>query len=134
MNYLETYLQTLPPLKRTRASLYLTKMQRSIDFGVTSIAEYVELRLKKENYVLKIKQVPKLAPLTRLQFFRATNEEQRRHEKAILASGLKNEYYIGLYMVVKTEYDYASFILLMKNSVTIGDSPSSVKENVLAIS
>lgn len=55
----------------------------------------------------KVTQENRIQPMSRAQFNRASNEEQRAHERKIAAAGKKDVYWIGDYSVSKTEHDYA---------------------------
>lgn len=56
-------------------------------------------------------QEDRIKPMSRAQFNRANNEEQRAHERKIKEAGKKDVYLIGDYEVTKTEYKYATSLL-----------------------
>ena len=94
--------KTLPEI---RADATLDRMVSDNGQEITRRA-WVEKQLAAGD-ALTIEQEDKIKPMTRTQFNRASNEEQRAHDKRILAAGKQPVFYIGNYAVTKTEYDYA---------------------------
>lgn len=56
-------------------------------------------------------QEDKIKPMSRSQFNRASNEEQRAHERRVKEAGKKDVYWIGDYEVTKVEHDYAEHLI-----------------------
>lgn len=56
-----------------------------------------------------------IKPMTRLQSFRANQQEQDAHEKKIKDAGKKTVYYVGDYNLGKTAYDYAQYLINSKS-------------------
>ena len=56
-------------------------------------------------------QLDRIKPLSRMQFFRASNEEQRAHDARIKAGGKKDVFYVGGFEVTKTEHDHAAALV-----------------------
>lgn len=77
--------------------------------------QWVESRIAA-GFKPSITQEDRIKPMSSLQFFRATNEEQAAHERRVKAGGKKDVYWIGDQSATKTEYDYA--VSLLKNSQT----------------
>ena len=61
-----------------------------------------------EGLPTRITQEDRIKPMSRMQFFRANNEEQRAHERKIKEAGKKDVFWIGDYEVTKIEHDYAT--------------------------
>jgi len=66
----------------------------------------------------RITQEDRIKPMSRMQYFRANNEEQRAHEKRIKEAGKKDVFWIGDYAVSKTEHDYAASLLNQQSEPT----------------
>ncbi len=92
-----------------RQSAILEKLIRCDGQTMTRRA-FVQLKIR-EGLRLTIEQQNKVAPLSRMATFRASNEEQRAHDRRILAAGKKDVFFIGGFEITKTEFDYASEIL-----------------------
>ena len=91
-----------------RAASALDKMVRDDGQAITRRA-WVEKRIAAGD-VAKVEQEDKIKPMTRQQFNRASNEEQRAHDRRIQEAGKKDAYWLGNYEVTKAEYDYAELL------------------------
>jgi hypothetical protein len=72
----------------------------------TTRREWVEAKVQ-EGLEPRVTQEDKIKPMSRTAFNRATNEEQRAHERRVKAAGKKDVHWIGDYTVTKAEHDYA---------------------------
>lgn len=81
--------------------------QTSENGEVMTRRQWVERKVS-EGLEPKITQEDKIKPMSRAQFNRATNEEQRAHDKRAREAGKKDVYWIGDYEVTKSEHDYAA--------------------------
>ena len=63
-----------------------------------------------------MEQVNRIKDKTRTQWNRMSNEEQREHERKVREGGKVPEYSLGNYIVTKTEYDYANFLIGKKSA------------------
>jgi hypothetical protein len=68
----------------------------------------------------KITQEDRIQPMSRAQFNRASNEEQRAHERKIKEAGKKDVHWIGDFSVTKTEHDYALEVMGRQAAPNIG--------------
>ena len=94
-----------------RADAVLSKEVRDSETGtVMTRAQWVERRVN-DGARPSIEMVDKIKPMSRTQFNRANNAEQRAHEAKIKAGGKVPEYSLGDYIVSKTEYDYAQKLI-----------------------
>lgn len=110
--------ETLVRLQREKApaapakSLDESRRDATLDREVSDNGERMTRRQWVERKVAeglktKVTQEDRIKPMSRMQFFRANNEEQRAHEKKIKEAGKKDVFWIGDYEVTKTEHDYA---------------------------
>ena len=82
-----------------------------------TVKEFLERKIQKEGFIPYTWEEPRIKDMSRMAFFRATNEEQRAHEKRQQEAGLKTCYGIRQpeqslsYVVSKTEHDYAVALL-----------------------
>ncbi len=100
----------------TQPSIADRRAAATLDKQVRENGEFMTRRQWVERKVASglkpvIKQEDRIKPMTRMQFFRATNEEQRAHEKRIKEAGKKDVYWLGDYEVTKTEHDLAVSLL-----------------------
>ena len=72
----------------------------------------------------------KVQPMSRKRFNRATQAEQDAHDRRIKEAGTKTVYTISYpekpeswYVITKTEYDYASYLIGKKVDVSVNDTP-----------
>ena len=94
-----------------RADAALSKEVRDSETGtVMTRAQWVERRVN-DGARPSIEMVDKIKPMSRTQFNRASNAEQRAHEAKIKAGGKVPEYSLGDYIVSKAEYDYAQKLI-----------------------
>lgn len=98
-----------PDIANIRRDATLDK-QTSENGEVMTRREWVQRKVA-EGLKPAIKQEDRIKPMSRMQFFRASNEEQRAHERRVKAAGKKDVYWIGNYEVTKTEHDYAVSLL-----------------------
>lgn len=85
-----------------------------------------------EGLATKITMEDRVAPMTRAQFNRATNEEQRAHERRVKAGGKKEVYWIGDYTVTKTEHDYANELIAAKASPAAAVAAEAIESPLAA--
>ena len=84
--------------------------QTRVDGGpIIKVHEFIE-NIAKLGAKTRCLQVPKIKPLSRMAYFRATNEQQKAHELKMKQSGTKPEYMFGAYLVNQTSYEYALFL------------------------
>lgn len=83
-------------------------LRRSVSSNgrVMTRREWVEEKLL-EGLKPSITRENKIKPMSARQCFRASNEEQRAHERRVIAAGKKDVFWIGGYEVTKTEHDLA---------------------------
>lgn len=86
-----------------------TQIRESSTGRVMTRRQWVENRIA-EGSQLRVEQEDKIKPMSRMQAFRASNEESRDHDRRVKLAGKKDTYWIGDYEVTKTEYDYARVI------------------------
>ena len=104
-----------PPTRETtnlnakRAAATLDKMIRC-DGAIMTRREFVALKIG-EGLRPTVGREDRIQPMTRMQFFRATNEEQRAHDARINAAGQKYVFYLGGFEITKTEYEHALTIV-----------------------
>lgn len=94
-------------LLERRAEAVLDKQVKDGETGeVTTRRAWVAKKVA-EGLKPKVEQEDKIKPMSRAQFNRASNEEQRAHERKVKEAGKKDTYWLGDYSVTKIEYDYA---------------------------
>ena len=71
--------------------------------------QFVEVLLS-DGLAIHTEEEDKIQPMSRMAYFRATNEEQRAHETRIKVAGKKTVRYIGGYEVGAFEHAYALFL------------------------
>lgn len=72
--------------------------------------QWVERKVA-EGLKARITQEDRIKPMSRMAYFRASNEEQRAHERKVKEAGKKDTYWIGDYEVSKIEHDYAQRLI-----------------------
>ncbi len=77
----------------------------------------------------RVTQEDKIKPMSRAQFNRATNEEQRAHERKVKAAGKKDVYWIGNYEVTKAEYDYAASLRQQTDAQSAAEPASDATQS-----
>ncbi len=103
----------LPAAEKPRKTLQEARTDAALDRQVrengeiTTRRQWVERKVA-EGLKTRITQEDRIKPMSRMQFFRANNEEQRAHERKIKEAGKKDVYWIGDYEVTKIEHDYAA--------------------------
>lgn len=95
--------------KFARQSAILEKLIRC-DGQVMTRRAFLHSKIR-DGLRLTIEQHDRIAPMSRMATFRASNEEQRAHDRRMLAAGKKDVFFIGGFEITKTEFDYASEIL-----------------------
>jgi len=95
--------------KFARQSAILEKLIRC-DGQVMTRRAFLHSKIR-DGLRLTVEQHDRIAPMSRMATFRASNEEQRAHDRRILAAGKKDVFFIGGFEITKTEFDYASEIL-----------------------
>ena len=108
-------------LQESRASAALDKQVRDNGEYMTR-RQWVERKVS-EGMKTRVTQEDRIKPMSRMAYFRATNEEQRAHERRIKDAGKKDVYWIGDYEVTKIEHDYAN---------TLSASPDAPKSKKVA--
>jgi diguanylate cyclase (GGDEF)-like protein len=92
-------------LNDARPKAHLEKQVR-VDGQVMTRRQFIEARIAAGDKP-SVEMVDKVKPMSRMASFRATNEQQRAHEKKVREGGKVPEYSVGTYVVPKIEYDYA---------------------------
>ena len=95
--------------KFARQSAILEKLIRC-DGQVMTRRAFLHSKIR-DGLRLTVEQHDRIAPMSRMATFRASNEEQRAHDRRILAAGKKDVFFIGGFEITKTEFDYAAEIL-----------------------
>ena len=95
--------------KFARQSAILEKLIRC-DGQVMTRRAFLHSKIR-DGLRLTVEQHDRIAPMSRMRFFRAGNEQQREHEAKIKAAGKKDVFFIGGFEITKTEFDYAAEIL-----------------------
>jgi hypothetical protein len=95
--------------KFARQSAILEKLIRC-DGQVMTRRAFLNSKIR-DGLRLTVEQHDRIAPMSRMATFRASNEEQRAHDRRILAAGKKDVFFIGGFEITKTEFDYAAEIL-----------------------
>lgn len=95
--------------KFARQSEILEKLIRC-DGQVMTRRAFLHSKIR-DGLRLTVEQHDRIAPMSRMATFRASNEEQRAHDRRILAAGKKDVFFIGGFEITKTEFDYAAEIL-----------------------
>lgn len=94
-------------LAQIKAMDHMNSLIKDGDNGdVITRAEWIKRRVEAGARPT-VEMTNKVKPMTRAQFNRASNEEQRAHEKKVAAGGKIPQYWLGNASVNKTEYDYA---------------------------
>lgn len=111
------------PAPATRKSLQESRADAALDKEVLDNGErmtrrqWVERKVA-EGLTTRVTQEDRIKPMSRMQFFRANNEEQRAHERRIKEGGKKDVFWIGDYEVTKSEHDYAQRLTQQPPAVT----------------
>lgn len=98
-------------LKKGKAKSVLIKPTRFEGVFMSQL-EFVE-KIISHGYVTSSEEVNKIQPMSRMAYFRATNEQQAAHEKKIKLAGKKTVYSLShdiySYDIGKFEFDYANY-------------------------
>lgn len=109
------------PMLTARSRLALDKPVRYEGKEMPSYA-FVQALLAK-GLVPTTAEVDRNQPMSRMAFFRATNEQQRAHEERIRNGGKKTVHHIGGFEVGSFEYAYASYLQSRAAVVAKQDAP-----------
>jgi len=71
----------------------------------------------------------KIKPMSGSAFFRATDQQQREHEKKVKEAGKVTRYMLGVYEVSKSEYDYANILIQKRDSAEESQEDGSTNIN-----
>ncbi len=92
-------------LKAGQAKTALLKLVR-YKGSVLTASEFVEALLA-EGFQISISLEDKLKPMSRLAYFRATNEQQRAHERKVKEAGQKTVYNLGPFEIGAFQHAFA---------------------------
>lgn len=116
------------PMLLARARIALEKQVRldgvvmpSHSFIHTLIARGLEPSVRQED---------RIKPMSRMANFRATNEEQRAHERKIKEGGTVAVYSVGNYDVGAFEYALASYLVQREAALTVPPATALAPEDV----
>lgn len=107
---LNNYVKDMAPNVAALAIKALNKPIR-IDGKAATLREHVEAWHAAGELSVSTSQEPRIKPMSRRDFNRATQAEQRMHEKRMQAAGSKTVYYVNDYDLGKTAHDYAAALL-----------------------
>lgn len=85
--------------------------QIRIDGVVNTKRGHIKNMLKSGELKTSTIEEPKIKPMSRARFNRATAAEQRDHERRMAEAGNKTTYLVNDYELGKTAYDYANHLL-----------------------
>ena len=105
------------PVQKGSARAILSREAIYPEFDNAQLArvEFVQ-RVVDKGGKPNVEQVNRIKDKTRTQWNRMSNEEQREHERKVREGGKVPEYSLGNYIVTKTEYDYANFLIGKKSA------------------
>lgn len=105
------------PVQKGSARAILSREAIYPEFDNAQLArvEFVQ-RVVDKGGKPNVEQVNRIKDKTRTQWNRMSNEEQREHERKVREGGKVPEYSLGNYIVTKTEYDYANYLLGKKTA------------------
>jgi hypothetical protein len=98
------------PMQAARMKEALGKQLR-FDGVVMTVRERVESLHAAGKLTVETFEEPRVKPMSRLAFFRATQAEQSAHEKRMREAGTRTEYLVNGSVLGKTAYDYAQHLL-----------------------
>lgn len=99
----------VPAMQAARVAAVLDKLIRC-EGEVMTRREFIARKVA-DGLALSIEQHDRIKPLTRMQAFRASNEEQREHDRKVKAAGQKPVYFLGGFEVTKIEHDHAAELI-----------------------
>lgn len=105
------------PVQKGSARAILSREAIYPEFDNAQLArvEFVQ-RVVDKGGKPDVEQVNRIKDKTRTQFNRMSQREQDEHERKIREGGKVAEYSVGNYIVTKTEYDYANYLLGKKTT------------------
>lgn len=105
------------PVQKGSARAILSREAIYPEFDNAQLArvEFVQ-RVVDKGGKPDVEQVNRIKDKTRTQFNRMSQREQDEHERKIREGGKVAEYSVGNYIVTKTEYDYANYLLGKKTA------------------
>lgn len=120
------------PVQKGSARAILSKEAIYPEFDNAQLArvEFVQ-RVVDKGGKPYVEQVNRIKDKTRLQWNRMDNNEQREHERKVREGGTVAEYSLGNYIVTKTEYDYANYLMGKKEPAQ--ESQSADPERTAAL-
>ncbi len=98
------------PMQVARMKEALGKQLR-FDGVVMTVRERVESLHAAGKLTVETFEEPRVKPMSRLAFFRATQAEQSAHERRMREAGTRTEYLVNDSVLGKTAYDYAQHLL-----------------------
>lgn len=107
---LDRYVKDMAPNVAALAIKSLNKQIR-IDGKAATLREHIEAWHAAGELSVSTSQEPRIKPMSRRDFNRATNAEQRMHEKRMQEAGSKTVYYVNDYDLGKIAHDYAGALL-----------------------
>ena len=115
------------PMQKGKAIAELSKMIRH-NGVVKNKRQFVEdLVSGGEN--TSTYEEDKIKPMSGSAFFRATDQQQREHEKKVKEAGKVTRYMLGVYEVSKSEYDYANILIQKRDSAEESQEDGSTNIN-----
>lgn len=107
---LDNYVKDMAPNVAALAIKALNKQIR-IDGKAATLREHIEAWHAAGELSVSTSQEPRIKPMSRRDFNRATEAEQRMHEKRMQQAGSKTVYYVNDYDLGKTAHDYAAALV-----------------------
>lgn len=114
------------PVQKGSARAILSKeaIYREFDNAQLARVEFVQ-RVVERGAKTEVQQVNRIKDKTRMQMFRMDSNEQREHERKVREGGTVAEYSLGNYIVTKTEYDYANYLIGKKTAAEVEVTPEA---------
>lgn len=112
----------MAPNTAALAAKALDKLVRWRD-KVASVREHIEAWHKAGELEVSISQEPRIKPLSRTAFNRASQREQDAHEKRMKDAGNKKVYWVNDIDLGKTAHDYASHLLAQDDQAQAPEQP-----------
>ena len=109
-NNLDGYCGDLSPMMATLARKSLNRVYRLKDNRVIFAKHHIREMVAKGDIKFKVLESPRIKPMSRIKYFRSTNEEQAAHEKRMKEGGNKKTYLVNNYDYGKTGFDYAKYL------------------------
>ncbi len=103
------FADSMPPMQRGKAIASLNALVR-VDGEADTIKSHVEKMVAAGRVELATREEPKIKPMSRTEYNRASQREQEAHEKRMREAGTKTVYTVNGYDLGKTAYDYAKFL------------------------